>query len=232
MSDVPHLDEAAQEAILASMPSYQREARRTGVPSLGIGLVYPIAENEIRVQDFEIPPYYPRAYGLDTGWNWTAAIWGALNRENDILYICDVYKRSQAEPPSHAAAIRAKGAWIAGVGDCADIDRYDGRKFLEIYRDLGLHLELPDKRSKEANIHEVFTRMVTGRLKVFASLAPFWDEFRTYHRDEEGKIVKQNDHLCDALAYLVKSGLRIMKTKVEAEPDPTPYVRHRESSWT
>ena len=83
MSDVPHLDEAAQEAILASMPAYQREARRTGVPSLGIGLIYPIDEAAITIQDFELPSYYPRGYGLDTGWNWTAALWGALDRETD-----------------------------------------------------------------------------------------------------------------------------------------------------
>src|SRR5437764_14148913 len=86
MGDVPHLDEEAQEAILASMPAYQREARRTGVPSLGVGLIYPIDEKEIRVQDFDIPPYFPRAYGMDSGWNSTAALWGALNRENDILF--------------------------------------------------------------------------------------------------------------------------------------------------
>src|SRR5436190_12404327 len=115
MSDVPHLDEAAQEAILASMPAYQREARRTGVPSLGIGLVYPIDEKDITVQDFELPAYYPRGYGLDTGWNWTAALWGALDRETDVLYVYAAYKRAQAEPPSHAEAIKSRGSWIPGV---------------------------------------------------------------------------------------------------------------------
>jgi len=232
MSDAPHLDEAAQEAILASMPVYQREARRTGVPSLGVGLVFPIDEKDITVQDFELPAYYPRAYGMDTGWNWTAALWGALDRETDVLYVYAAYKRAQAEPPSHADAIKSRGSWIPGVGDCADINRYDGIQFLKIYRDLGLHLELPDKRSVEANIHAVYTRMVTGRLKIFKSLEIVWDEFRLYRRDEEGKLVRQNDHLMASLQYLVKSGLRVMRTKVEAEPGRTPFLRSNASAWT
>src|SRR5207247_9523173 len=104
MSDVPHLDEAAQEAILASMPVYQREARRTGVPSLGIGLVYPIDEKDITIQDFDLPPYYPRAYGLDPGWNSTRAVWGALDRETDVLLVHAAHDRGQPERPAHAAA--------------------------------------------------------------------------------------------------------------------------------
>ena len=236
MSDVPHLDEAAQEAILASMPAYQREARRTGVPSLGIGLVYPIDEKDITIQDFELPAWYPRAYGMDSGWNWTAAIWGALDRETDVLFIYAAYKRAQAEPPSHADAIKSRGSWIPGVGDCADLDRYDGQSFLKIYRDLGLLLELPDKRSVEANLHAVYTRMVTGRLKIFRSLAIVFDELRMYRRedngDEYGKIVKQNDHLMDSMAYLVKSGIRVMRTKLEAEPGRTPFLQRGTSAWT
>jgi len=237
MSDAPHLDEAAQEAILASMPSYQREARRTGVPSLGVGLIYPIDEKDITIQDFELPAWYPRAYGLDTGWNWTAALWVALDRETDVLYIYAAYKRAQAEPPSHADAIKSRGSWIPGVGDCADINRYDGTQFLKIYRDLGLLLELPDKRSVEANVHAVYTRMVTGRLKIFRSLEIVFDEQRMYRREEtpdglSAKIVRQNDHLMACLQYLVKSGIRVMKTKVEAEPDRTPFLNARASAWT
>jgi len=232
MGDVPHLDEAAQEAILASMPAYQREARRTGVPSLGVGLVFPIDEKDITIQDFELPAWYPRAYGMDTGWNWTAALWGALDRETDVLYVYAAYKRAQAEPPSHADAIKSRGSWIPGVGDCADINRYDGQQFLKIYRDLGLLLELPDKRSVEANIHEVYTRMVTGRLRLFKSLAIVFDELRMYRRDEDGKIVRQNDHLMACLQYLCRSGIRVLKTKLEAEPGRTPYLRPSASAWT
>jgi hypothetical protein len=37
-------------------------------------------------------------------------------------------------------------------------------------------------------------------------------ELRTYCRDEHGKIIKEYDHLMDAMRYLILSGVDIMKT--------------------
>jgi Terminase RNaseH-like domain len=48
--------------------------------------------------------------------------------------------------------------------------------------------------------------MSAGRLKVFSSLSNWYQEFRLYRRDENGKVVKERDHLMDAMRYLVKSG--------------------------
>jgi septation ring formation regulator EzrA len=36
-------------------------------------------------------------------------------------------------------------------------------------------------------------------------------EFRKYHRDEKGKIVKAHDHLMDATRYLIVSGREQMR---------------------
>src|SRR5262249_28450196 len=57
--------------------THQRKSRTEGVPDLGAGAIFPIAESDIIVKDFPIPEYWPRSYGMDTGWNWTAAVWGA-----------------------------------------------------------------------------------------------------------------------------------------------------------
>jgi hypothetical protein len=50
-------------------------------------------------------------------------------------------------------------------------------------------------------------------LKIFKSLASFWQEFRLYRRDEKGKVVKHNDHLMDCLRYAVMSGRDRMSTE-------------------
>ena len=55
--------------------------------------------------------------------------------------------------------------------------------------------------------------MTSGKLKVFRSLGNFLSEFRLYRRDEDGRVVKQRDHLMDAMRYLVMSGREGMKTK-------------------
>jgi hypothetical protein len=52
----------------------------------------------------------------------------------------------------------------------------------------------------EAGIAELLTRMESGRFKVFAHLADWFEEFRLYHR-KDGLIVKSNDDLMAATRY-------------------------------
>jgi phage terminase large subunit-like protein len=212
--DVPHLDETAKRELMASIPAYQREARMKGTPQLGSGAIYPIAEEDLLVDDFELPVHWPRAYGFDVGWNRTAAIWGALDRDTDTLYLYSEHYRGEGEPPVHVTAIKSRGEWIKGVIDPAANGRsqHDGQALIDRYRSMGLDVENADN-SVEAGIFEVFTRMTTGRLKIFKSLSSLRSEFRIYRRDDKGKIVKANDHALDALRYLVMSGIERMTTK-------------------
>jgi hypothetical protein len=52
----------------------------------------------------------------------------------------------------------------------------------------------------EAGLMMMLDRMQTGRLKVAAHLADWWEEFRMYHR-EDGKVVKERDDLMAATRY-------------------------------
>ena len=72
--DVPHLDEEEKRKLVANTPSYQIKARTEGEPALGVGAIYPIDEAEITVPDRVIPDSWPRAFGMDVGWNRTAAV--------------------------------------------------------------------------------------------------------------------------------------------------------------
>jgi hypothetical protein len=49
----------------------------------------------------------------------------------------------------------------------------------------------------------------TGRLRVFQSLKPWFDEFRIYRRNEKGAVVKEGDHLMDATRYFCMSGFDV-----------------------
>jgi len=210
--DAPHLTEEEKAKILAGIPEYQRAARTKGVPILGSGLIYPLDEKDIRIDDFPIPVHFPRAYALDVGWNCTAALWGAWNLENDTVYLTGEYKRGKAEPPVHVSAIQAKGKSLRGVADphARDSSQRDGKKLMNEYNNLGLDLS-PADNAVEAGIFDVWTRLATGRLKVFRSLSEWFAEYRLYSRNESGKIVKQDDHLMDDTRYLVRSGLTVAK---------------------
>lgn len=212
--DVPHLSEKVKAELLSAIPPFQRDARSKGIPQLGAGAIYPVPESEILVDDFAIPDHWPRAYGMDVGWNRTAAPWGAWNRETDTVYLYAEYYRGQAEPSIHTEAIKAKGAWIPGVIDPASRGRSqdDGVKLLDSYKNLGLDLDIAFN-GVESGIYEVWQRLSTGRLKVFKSLSNWRQEYRLYRRDDKGKIVKSNDHIMDATRYLIMSGLERAKTK-------------------
>ena len=219
--DAPHLSPETRAQLYASIPDYQRDARTKGIPQLGSGAIYPIPEADFVVDDFEIPPYFPRGYGMDVGWQKTAAIWGAWDRDSDIAYLTSEHYRGQAEPIVHAEGISARGEWIPGFIDPAANGRsqIDGGQLLQIYRRLGLNLQMADN-AREAGIYEVWMRLSTGKLKVFRSCRNWLDEFRIFARDENGKIInEQKFHLMAATRYLFMGGM-ISRWIVKPQPKP------------
>jgi hypothetical protein len=208
------LSAAAKKELWDSIPAYQREARSKGVPTLGIGAIYPIAESEITCKRFEIPKHWPRCYGMDVGWNRTAAAFIALDRDTNRMYLYHEHYRAQAEPAVHAMGIKAPGAWIPGVIDpaCIGSNQVDGRNLMDMYRELGLDIQ-PADNAVESGIFEVWQALCAGLLKVFDDLSNWLSEFRKYHRDEKGKVVKADDHLLDATRYCILSGISRAKTE-------------------
>jgi phage terminase large subunit-like protein len=215
--DVPHLDEEEKRKLTANTPAYQVRARTEGEPALGSGAVYPFDESTIAVDPFAIPEFWPRAYGLDVGWERTACIWGARNPGSGVLYLYHEYyehKGPENAPANHALAIQAQGKWIHGVVDPASAYHQ-----LTPFPEIGLKLTHADN-NVEAGILTVFERLATGQLHVFSTCQNWLREFRQYHRDTKGtgKIVKSNDHLMDATRYLCVSGMAVMRVR----PRPTP----------
>lgn len=212
--DVPHLSADVKKELWDAIPPYQRDARAKGVPQLGSGAIYPVPESEIVCDPFDIPDHWPRVYALDVGWNKTAALWLAIDRQSQTVYAYSEHYRSHAEPSVHAEAIRARGEWIPGVIDPAARGRSqkDGEQLLKNYRDLGLSL-LPANNSVESGIYDVWQRMSGGRLKVFRSLQNWLAEYRLYRRDDKGRIVKERDHLMDCTRYGIVTGLNCATNK-------------------
>ena len=224
--DAPHITEEAKRDLLASIPAHQREARMNGTPALGDGKIYQVPAENFTVAPFAIPPHWKQAYGLDVGVRCTAAAFGALDEDSDILYLHSLHYGIGEIASIHAEAIKGRGVWIPGVIDPSARGRnpVDGERLIEVYERLGLHLGLADN-AVSAGIYAVTQRLVSGRLKVFASLTEWFAEYRLYRR-LQGKIVKEKDHAMDATRYLEMSGLDV----AQCAPAPPSWEQRRSGS--
>lgn len=216
--DAPHIKQADIDDMAKGISPHQLQARMDGTPTLGSGAIFPVPEEDIICDPFQIPAWWPRLYGLDVGWRKTAAIWGALDRDTDTLYLNSEHYRGQAEATIHAKAIRMRGDWIPGVIDSAARGRsqVDGKTLFDLYEEEGLHLHNANK-AVESGLMAVLERLSTGRLKVFSTLQHWLSEYRLYRRDDKGRIVKENDHLQDSTRYLVM-GLQHAATRPIERP--------------
>jgi phage terminase large subunit-like protein len=218
--DAPHLTADSKREMLQAIPPNQRDARSKGLPTIGSGLIYPTDETTF-IKNFEIPKHWSKVYGMDVGWNVTAAVFAALDRDTDTIYIYDEYYGQTSEPAVHSDAIKRRGGgWMKGVIDTAARGRsqIDGANLWDIYsKQFGLKI-YPANKAVEAGIYEVWTRISSGRLKIFRSCSNLERELKMYHRDEKGKINKSDDHLLDSLRYLSMSGIPLASPHISMVP--------------
>lgn len=230
IADALHYTEEKRKAIIASYPEHEREARANGVPILGSGRVFPVAESSLKIDPFKIPLHWPRIAALDFGWSHpTAVVWLAMDRDSNTVYITDVYRVKEQTPIIHAHAIKGRGEWIpvAWPHDGLNTEKGTGEQLAETYRKAGVKM-LPERaqfedggNSVERGITELLMLMQTQRLKVFSHLEPWFEEFRLYHR-KDGKIHKVDEDLMDATRYAYMA-LRHAVTEMEAMPQNSVF---------
>jgi len=211
--DAPHLDDEIKEEILAALPPHERKMRSEGIPVLGSGLVFPIDVEQIKRTAFAIPEHWSRICAIDFGYDHpTAAVWIAHDRDHDVAYVYDTYRKSGETPLVHAQAIKARGDWIPVIWphDGAQHDKGSGEPLAAIYRRQGMnmfpkHFENPEGgQGVEPGLMEMLQKFQTQRLLVFDHLGEFFEEMRMYHR-KDGKVVKERDDLMSAARYAVMS---------------------------
>ena len=243
--DAPHMTEDRIKQKLESLPAHEREMRSKGIPIMGSGMVFPVAEDVIAIEPIEIPNHWPRICGIDFGWDHPfAAVWIAWDRDTDTVYIYDAYREKEALMPMQAAAINSRGDWIPCVWphDGLQHDKKSGRPLSDLYRSEYHVNMLRDPFSNppspgqqegqggngvEVGIMAMLNRMEMNRFRVFKTLPLWFEEYRMYHR-KDGKIVPFNDDLMSATRYACQS-LRFARTKTVKTR--TQQVRPGVQNW-
>lgn len=209
IEDAEHYTPEQRQRIIDSYPEHEREARTKGVPMLGSGRIFPVAESVIAEEAIAIPSHWKRIVGLDIGWDHpTAAVWLAWDADTDTIHVTDCYRVKMAPVSTHASAIKARGKWIpvSWPHDGLQHDKGSGEQIAELYRREEVNM-LAERATfddgtngVEAGVLDLLDRMQTGRFRVAKHLHDWWEEFRIYHR-EDGKIVKEFDDLMAATRY-------------------------------
>lgn len=231
IDDAGHYSPEERAKIIASYPAHEREARTKGIPSMGSGRIFPVPEEDIICDPFDIPKSWVQINGIDFGWDHPfAATRCAWDRDNDVFYIVGEYRQREASPIIHSAAIKPWGDWIpvSWPHDGLQHDKGSGEQLAQQYRDQGLNM-LPERATfddgtngVEAGVSDMLQRMQTGRWKVFSTCQSWVEEFRLYHRDD-GKIVKERDDLISASRY----ALMMKRFAAQHITQETAFVRRK-----
>jgi len=225
IEDALHIAPEERQRIIDSYPLHERTARILGQPVLGSGRIFPIAEEDISCDPFDIvsvPFFWLEIAGIDFGWDHpTAAVKLLYNPQDDIIYVTNAYKRNEQTPIIHSAALRPWGKNIpwAWPHDGLIHDKNSGEQLSETYKELGLNMLGEHAQFEgggngvEAGLTEMLMRMQTGRWKVFRNLGEWFEEFRLYHR-KEGKVIKEYDDLMACSRYalmMLRNAARVRK---------------------
>lgn len=157
-------------------------------PAVPLAAVYTIAPNEISVDPFPIPSFWPKGYALKVEGDTVFGLFAAYDRMSDIIYFTTEHRGIGKSLSDNAAAVKARGDWMPGTLETDEVNEEARMHMLAVLGGYGLtNLMLADK-SFDAGIAQMDARLKTGRLKAFSTVQEFWRGYRTYRRDEKGDI--------------------------------------------
>lgn len=210
--DAPHMTQEKRERMLGLYPEHQRDMRSKGVPMLGHGRIYDLSDEFVTCDPIDIPDHWFVIGGMDFGWDHPQAhVRLVEDRDNEMFYVVNAWKASKVSANDAWGAVKG---WQEGVpvawphdGLQHEKGRDDAKPQMNHYKDAGFtmlheHATWPEGgNSVESGLYAINDLMRKGKFKIFRGLAPLLDEFRQYHRDDKGKVVKVRDDLLDAVRY-------------------------------
>jgi phage terminase large subunit-like protein len=231
--DAPHLNDQVKADLLSSFPSHQREMRTKGVPMLGHGRIYDIAEEDVVCQPFDIPPHFRVINGMDFGWDHPQAqVQLVIDQENEMFYVTRAWKKSRVSPNEAWGATKS---WALGVptawpADGLQTEKGSAKQQKSYYVEAGFkllasHATWPDgSNGVEAGLFEIRDLILKGKFKIFRGLRDLLDEFLQYHRDDRGHIVKVREDMLDAVRYAYMMRRHAVAFGDIGRPKPKPEL--------
>jgi PBSX family phage terminase large subunit len=184
--------------ILDALPEKQRARFRDGLWVKAEGVIYEKFEERMILRPEELPEHFDRlAAGQDFGLNITNVKIGIAGDRIYVLADCGSYNMTTK---SFNAELEARG-WFGKDGAYEDFPVYcdpaGGERIQEITNGVKAN------NSVEAGIDYLNAKIERNQFFVASTCTGVLSEIWDYCRDEDGEIVKVNDHFMDALRYAV-----------------------------
>lgn len=223
MDDNPHLNEDAKRRVLAGLSMEEREARKSGRFVHFAGLVYPQFS---KVRHVEPSPADPRQAipsgaevfcGIDPGIRHMAAVIFAYLDLDDRMVVFDEIAMQGRTVRELCKEIHIRNRlwgiqprWYVIDPAARNKSAQTGRSDQQEFADHGIYT-VPGQNSVSAGINRVKERLEADKLIVLAHCTELRGEFKRYRWISTGRSeneakeapVKKDDHLLDALRYLV-----------------------------
>lgn len=210
--DAPHMTKEKRERLLGQYPEHQRDMRSKGIPMLGHGRIYDLADEFVLCDPFEIPDFWNVINGMDFGWDHPQAhVQLAIDPDKDMIYVTHSWKASKVSANDAWGAVKGWTGQTPVAWPADGLMHEKGRDVTaqqkDHYQNAGFKM-LPEHAtwpkggvSVENGIYETLDRFRKGTMKIFRGQIDLMDEFRQYHRDENGKIVKIRDDILTSIRY-------------------------------
>lgn len=241
MDDNPHLNQAAKERVLSGLSAEERAARKSGRFVHFAGLIYPefdpgrhvIPALDVLPDDVEV------FVGIDPGIRHMAGVVFCYLDAQDRLVVFDELPVQGETVAQVCARIHGRNErwgvrprWYVIDPAARNKHHQTGRSDQMEYADHGI-VAVPGQNARGAGFNRVKERLEAGRLLVTADCEVLVEQFREYRwktskageSDPREEPVKHNDHLLDALRYVVMSR---PVTPTDSDREPVMFREFRE----
>ena len=209
----PPFEPGHLDTMIALYPEHERPARVFGVPIQGTGMVWMTKEDTLRVGTIPleyIPGHWRLIWGIDFGIAHAfAASLCAFDPDTDDFYVLRTLKIVGESAVVHARRMReiCSLAPVAWPHDGHVREKGSGQVLADIYAGEGLRMlaghavDGDGSMSLHGTTREMGVWMSTNKFHVCECCVPWFDEYRSYHFDENGKIVAANDDVLSSSRY-------------------------------
>jgi phage terminase large subunit-like protein len=217
-AEAKHITVERREELAGEYSDAERDTRLEGTPQLGTGPVFPIELLSGLTRSFDpnaLPSWARHVVGIDFGFaGGFAAVYIAWAHDTGDIWVIDSFLMQQSSALYHTQRIhsmtRGLRIPISWPHDGNVHDKGSGLALAQQYRNFGANM-LPRHAMNhgttdyrvEPGLQEIRELMFTGKLHIGGHNSELIEQMRGYHRDQDFRLVKERDHLIDAMRYAI-----------------------------